>query len=99
MNNLELFEIIKKPWAGTKEIIKLSGCSTRHSAGQIRNAIYEETKDKGMKIPGTNKVVSMKSLIKYLGIDENRIIRFAKAEAEMASIQKKSSAPTDDNIR
>ena len=82
MNNQELFKIIKKPWADTKDIMALAGC-TRQGASKIRNALYGEAQDEGKKIPTARKLVSMKRLVKYLGIDENRIIKYAKAEKEV----------------
>ena len=52
-------------------------------ASKIRNALYGEAQDEGKKIPTARKLVSMKRLVKYLGIDENRIIKYAKAEKEV----------------
>lgn len=90
ISNIELFEIIKKQWADRKDISLLLGKCSDGKATEIKKAITEEILKKGKKIHHSN-LLPMKNVISYLGIDENRIIKYAKAEAE---IKQKATAAT-----
>lgn len=81
VSNIELFKIISKQWANCKDICILA-CCKETKASEIKKEIAFQIKREGKTIPN-NRVIPMARLIKYLGIDEKRIVKNAKLEAEI----------------
>lgn len=81
LRNIELFKIISKQWATTKDICALA-CCKETKASEIKKEIAFQIKSEGKAIPNS-RVIPMSRLIKYLGIDEKRIVKNAKLEAEI----------------
>lgn len=81
LSNIELFKIISKQWANCKDICALA-CCKETKASQIKKEIAFQIKREGKTIPNS-RVIPMSRLIKYLGIDEKRIVKNAKLEAEI----------------
>ena len=81
VSNIELFKIISKQWADSKDICILA-CCKETKASKIKKEIATQILHEGKAIPNS-RVIPMARLIKYLGIDEKRIIRNAKLEAEI----------------
>ena len=79
--NIELFKIVSKQWATTKDICALA-CCKETKASAIKKEIATQILNEGKAIPNS-RVIPMSRLIKYLGIDEKRIVRNAKLEAEI----------------
>lgn len=82
MNNLEILEIIKKNWATSEDIQKLSDCGINKSQ-EIRRNIEQQIVEEGKKLPPISNQVPMQDVVKYLGLNESRIIKFAKVEKEL----------------
>ena len=83
MTYLDLFNIISKPWASTKEI-KMIGACGRDKASKIRNDIDEVIKSSGKRVPsGKVKVVPMPKVIEYFDLDTNYITTMAKQEKDI----------------
>lgn len=81
VSNIELFKIISKQWADSKDICVLA-CCKETKASAIKKEIASQILREGKAIPN-NRVIPMSRLVKYLGIDEKRIVRNAKLEAEI----------------
>lgn len=81
VSNIELFKIISKPWADSKDICILA-CCKETKASKIKKEIATQILHEGKAIPNS-RVIPMSRLVKYLGIDEKRIVRNAKLEAEI----------------
>lgn len=81
LSNLELFQIISKQWATNKDICYLA-CCKKSKASQIKKEIATQILREGKAIPN-NRVIPMSRVIKYLGIDEKRIVKNAKLESEI----------------
>lgn len=92
VSNIELFKIISKQWADSKDICILA-CCKETKASKIKKEITQQIIKEGKSIYNS-RYVPMARVIKYLGIDEKRIIRNAKAEME---ILKKDTAATVSN--
>ena len=87
-SNLMKLKVISKQWAGVQDIMILADCC-EGKACKIRREIEQEIREEGKKLP-KDKVVPMTRVIKKLWINEERIIKYAKIEAEM----KKATAGT-----
>lgn len=81
VSNIELFKIISKQWADSKDICILA-CCKETKASKTKKEIATQILNEGKAIPNS-RVIPMSRLIKYLGIDEKRIVRNAKLEAEI----------------
>lgn len=81
LSNIELFKIISNQWADSKDICVLS-CCKETKASEIKKEIATQIAKEGKAIPNS-RVIPMSRLIKYLGIDEKRIVKNAKLEAEI----------------
>lgn len=81
LSNIELFKIISQQWATTKDICVLA-CCKETKASAIKKEIATQILNEGKAIPNS-RVIPMSRLIKYLGIDEKRVVRNAKLEAEI----------------
>lgn len=81
VSNIELFKIISKQWADSKDICILA-CCKETKARKIKKEIATQILNEGKAIPNS-RVIPMSRLIKYLGIDEKRIVKNAKLEAEI----------------
>ena len=92
LSNIELFKIIKKQWASNNDICKLL-CCKETKASKIKREIVAQIIKDGKTIYDC-RYVPMARVVSYLGIDEKRIIRNAKAELE---ILKKDTAATVSN--
>ena len=83
MSYLDLFSVVKKPWASVYEIQQVGNCG-RDKAIEIRNFIKQAIKDNGKKVPsGKTKVVPMTKVIEYFDLDINYITEMAKKEKEL----------------
>lgn len=89
--NLQMFDVIKKQWADLNDIMVLAGCKTT-KASEIKKAIQLEIFKSGKRLPNQN-YIPIQDLIKYLGVDERRIIKYAKIEHEMM-LKEKAAAGT-----
>ena len=72
--NLQMFDVIKKQWADLNDIMVLAGCKTT-KASEIKKAIQLEIFKSGKRLPNQN-YIPIQDLIKYLGVDERRIIKY-----------------------
>lgn len=81
LSNIEMFKIISQQWATTKDICVLA-CCKETKASAIKKEIATQILHEGKAIPNS-RVIPMSRLIKYLSIDEKRIVRNAKLEAEI----------------
>ena len=83
MSYLELFNLISKPWSGTKEISLIAYCG-RDRATKIRNIIEQQILKEGKVLPnGKTILVPTKKVIEFLDLDEDYIINMAKYEANL----------------
>jgi hypothetical protein len=80
-SNLMKLKVISKQWAGVQDIMTLADCC-ESKASKLRKEIEHDIRQEGKKLP-KDKVVPMARVIKRLGINEERIIKYAKIEAEM----------------
>ena len=80
-SNLMKLKVISKQWAGVQDIMILADCGEA-KASKIRKEIEQDIRDEGKKLP-KDKVVPMARVVKKLWINEERIIKYAKIEAEM----------------
>lgn len=85
--NIELLEIVAKPWCRNKDIMVLTGCSEA-KASEIRRKVEKEIEDDGKLLPPVDAVVPMQRVIDYLGINVGQIIKMAKIEAEINAMSK-----------
>lgn len=80
MTNIELFNLISKPWANVNDIMKIASCG-RDSSILIRNDIRNHIIKSGKKLPISKIIiVPMKSVIEYLDIDIEYVSTMAKNE-------------------
>lgn len=83
MSYLELFNLISKPWSGTKEISLIAHCG-RDRATKIRNIIEQQILKEGKALPnGKTILVPTKKVIEFLDLDVDYIINMAKYEANL----------------
>lgn len=80
--NIEILEVIAKPWAKNKDIEIILNCS-KTKANEIRQEIEKEIISEGKKLPPIGCYIPMKRVIDFLELDEKRIIKLAKVEAEI----------------
>ena len=80
--NIEILEIIAKPWATNKDIEIILSCS-KSKANNVRQNIEKQIIAEGKKLPPIGCYIPMKRLIEFLDLDEKRIIKLAKVEAEI----------------
>lgn len=81
LSNIELFKIISQQWVTTKDICVLA-CCKETKASAIKKEIATQILHEGKAIPNS-RVIPMSRVIKYLNIDEKRIVKNAKLEAEI----------------
>ncbi len=81
MENVELLMIIKKNWATNSDIAKLAGCGAT-KAVKLKKEIIDYLLSKGKRLYNVD-TLPMGEVIKYLAIDEKRIISNAKLELEL----------------
>jgi hypothetical protein len=85
MNNLELFNIISKPWASVKDIKKIASCG-RDSAITIRDDIKYDIIKNGKRLPNSKEIiVPMKYVVEYLNLNIDYITQMAKNEISILS--------------
>lgn len=80
ISNLEMLQILAKPWARSKDIELLNNCGSS-KAKEIRKKIEEKITESGKLLP-MDAVVPMEMVVKELHINEKRIERYARLEAE-----------------
>lgn len=80
-SNLMKLRTLSKQWAGVQDIMILADCG-ENKASKIRREIEQEILAEGKTLP-RDKVVPMARAVKWLGLNEDRIIKYAKIEAEM----------------
>ncbi len=80
ISNVEMLEILAKPWARIKDIELLADCKET-KACKIKKQIENKIRQSGKLLP-MDKVVPMEMVVKELQINEKRIERYARLEAE-----------------
>lgn len=79
-SNKQLLSLISKQWASTSDIMMLAQCG-RTKATKIRQEIEKDIESKGLT--AINHLVPMSKVIRKLGIDEARIIKYAEIEKKI----------------
>ncbi len=80
MTNAELFNLLSKPWATSKDIGKIASCG-RDNASFIRDAIRQEIHSSGFYLPKSRcLIVPMERVIQYLNLNIDHIASMAKKE-------------------
>lgn len=85
--NIEILEVIAKPWAKNKDIEIILNCS-KTKANEIRQEIEKQIIAEGKKLPPIGCYIPMRRVIEFLELDEKRIIKLAKVEAEINAFAK-----------
>lgn len=85
--NIEILEIIAKPWATNKDIEVILRCS-KSKANNVRQNIEKQIIAEGKKLPPIGCYIPMKRVVDFLELDEKRIIKLAKVEAEINAFGK-----------
>lgn len=85
--NIELLEIIAKPWCRNKDIMVLADCSEA-IASKIRKKIEDIIQEDGKKLPMVEATVPMQRVNDFFEIDTAKIIKLAKIEAEINAMSK-----------
>lgn len=82
MSNIEIVNVLSKPWADVHDIMKLSFCG-RDKASYIRDDIREKILNSGKLLPiCKTKYVPMNSVIEYLNLNIDYIYSMAQKEKQ-----------------
>ncbi len=85
MTYLEMSSILSKQWANVKDIQKISSCG-RDKATLVLNNIRNDILNSGFNLPvAREKLVPMRYVIKYFGLDSNYIYDMAEKEKRLKS--------------
>ena len=80
MSSSVMFSILTKQWANINDIKVLASCG-RDSASKIRNKIIADIEKSGKHLPTSKeKLVPITSVIEYLNLDVNFILKMAEKE-------------------